>query len=246
MQKRKKYDDYARPENLVNINERRKVVKQKSKNVTIIPRNTKQEEYIDMLFNYNKKLIFAVGPAGTGKTMLAVQFAIKEMLDGNIDKILITRPAVTADEDHGFLPGTLMEKMAPWTRPIFDVFAEYYTAGEIEEMIRENVVEVCPVAYARGRTFKNALVIVDEAQNLTIEQTKMIVTRLGDNARMVVNGDINQCDLQLKDGKQNGLADILAKTKSGNSKMIGAVVFNKQHIERSDIVAEIVGLYGDE
>jgi len=119
------------------------------------------------------------GPPGTGKTLIAVLTAIKLFKEGVVDKIIVTRPAVSVDEDLGFLPGTLEQKMAPWTRPIFDVLREYFTAKEIEGMIAEGVLEIAPLAYMRGRTFKKAYIIADEMQNSTANQMKMLLTRLG-------------------------------------------------------------------
>ena len=130
--------------------------------VLIVPRNLAQENYLELLKNPRKFIVFAIGPAGTGKTMLAVQMAIKLFKEGSISKIIVTRPAVSVDEEHGFLPRTLNKKMEPWTRPIFDVFEEYYHPREIAEMLEDGVIEISPLAYMRGRTFKNAFVIADE------------------------------------------------------------------------------------
>ena len=144
----------------------------KKTQVKIIPRNRSQESYFLKLQDSTKTMIFAVGPAGTGKTLLATQIAIKLLKEGEIEKIIITRPAVSVDEQHGFLPGTLEKKMEPWTRPIFDVFAEYYFAKEIQNMLLEGIIEVSPLAYMRGRTFKNAFILADEMQNATPNQMK--------------------------------------------------------------------------
>ena len=126
--------------------------------------------------------MFAVGPAGTGKTLISTLAGIRALMQNKIDKFVVTRPAVSVDEQHGFLPGTLQEKMAPWTRPIFDVFEEYYTPDQIEFMINDNKVEIAPLAYMRGRTFKNSYIIADEMQNATDNQMKMLLTRLGENS----------------------------------------------------------------
>ena len=134
-------------------------MKRRERFVTMIPKNRRQESYIELLDDNNKHIVFAMGPAGTGKTMLAVLAAIRAFKEGTVEKIVITRPAVSVDEQHGFLPGSLVEKMAPWTRPIFDVFEEYWTPQEIESMIEDGVIEVAPLAYMRGRTFKNAWII---------------------------------------------------------------------------------------
>ena len=130
--------------------------KEKQKHVTILPRNRNQETYVLKLLDDTKDIVFGIGPAGTGKTLLAVQVAVKLFLQGNIDKIIVTRPAVSVDEDLGFLPGTLEQKMAPLTRPIFDVLREYFQAREIEGMIEEGIIEIAPLAYMPRRTIKNS------------------------------------------------------------------------------------------
>jgi phosphate starvation-inducible PhoH-like protein len=214
----------------------------KKQRVTLLPRNKHQETYLFKLHDDNKNILFAIGPAGTGKTLLAVQMGIKLYQEGKIDKIIVTRPAVSVDEDLGFLPGTLNEKMAPWTRPIFDVLGEYYQQKDIENMLYEGVIEISPLAYMRGRTFKNAYVIADEMQNATQNQMKMLLTRLGENSKMVVTGDINQAD-RLKD---NGLVDFIDKIKGHRLSHIDAVYFDSHDIERHKAVKEVLDIYGDD
>ena len=189
---------------------------QKSRQVKILPRNKSQETYILELLDRERDIVFGIGPAGTGKTLLACQAGVKAFLDGSVERIIVTRPAVSADGDLGFLPGTLEEKMAPWTRPIFDVFREYFYANEIEGMIKEGVIEISPLAYMRGRTFKNSFIIADEMQNATQNQMKMLLTRIGNESQMVVTGDLNQAD-RLKD---NGLIDFINHLESRESKHI--------------------------
>jgi phosphate starvation-inducible protein PhoH len=216
---------------------------QKKKTVQLLPRNRHQEEYIVKLLNKQKSILFAIGPAGTGKTLLAVQAAVKKFKEGDIDKIIVTRPAVSVDEDLGFLPGTLEQKMAPWTRPIFDVLREYFNAREIEGMITEGIIEIAPLAYMRGRTFKNSVIIADEMQNATPNQMKMLLTRLGENSEMVVTGDLAQAD-RLKD---NGLLDFIKNLENyGNNKHLDVVRFAQGDIERHDAVKEVLQVYGDE
>ena len=214
----------------------------KKQRVTLLPRNKHQETYLFKLHDDNKNILFAIGPAGTGKTLLAVQMGIKLYQEGKIDKIIVTRPAVSVDEDIGFLPGTLNEKMAPWTRPIFDVLGEYYQQKDIENMLYEGVIEISPLAYMRGRTFKNAYVIADEMQNATQNQMKMLLTLLGENSKMVVTGDLNQAD-RLKD---NGLVDFIDKIKGYRLSHIDAVYFDSHDIERHDAVKEVLDIYGDD
>lgn len=224
--------------NVVKINN---YLPKKNKSIELLPRNRNQETYILELLNAEKSIVFGVGPAGTGKTMLACQAAVKSFLNNEVDRIVVTRPAVSADEDLGFLPGTLEEKMAPWTRPIFDVFREYFYANEIEGMIKEGVIEISPLAYMRGRTFKDSYIVADEMQNATPNQMKMLLTRIGDNSKMIVTGDLNQAD-RLKD---NGLIDFMNQVAKSNTKHISVVNFKQGDIERHDAVKEVLEIYGD-
>ena len=214
----------------------------RNKQVTIVPRNLAQEQYLELLKNPKKFIVFAIGPAGTGKTMLGVQMAIKQLKEGMISKIIITRPAVSVDEEHGFLPGTLNQKMEPWTRPIMDVFEEYYHPKEIAEMLEDGVIEIAPLAMMRGRTFKNAFIVADECQNTTTGQMKMLLTRLGDGSRMVVTGDLNQADRP----RENGLFDFVKLYEdSSDHKLVDMVWFEARDIERHPVVKEILTIYNE-
>ena len=215
---------------------------QKRPRVQIYPKNLNQESYLLKLNDPKKMIVFAIGPAGTGKTMLAVQWAIDQLKYGDATKIIITRPAVSVDEEHGFLPGDLNEKMAPWTRPIFDVLAENYNAREIETMVAEGVIETSPLAYMRGRTFKNAVVIADEMQNTTPSQMKMLLTRLGTDSRMVVTGDLQQADRPTN----NGLLEFLKLYGNfENHRYVDICHFDIGDVERHEAVKEILAIYGD-
>jgi phosphate starvation-inducible protein PhoH and related proteins len=226
-------------QNLIQINQ----YLRKKQQVSIVPRNLSQENYLELLKNPRKFIVFAIGPAGTGKTMLAVQMAIKLFKEGQISKIVVTRPAVSVDEEHGFLPGTLNQKMEPWTRPIFDVFEEYYHPKEITEMLEDGVIEISPLAYMRGRTFKNAFVIADEMQNATPSQMKMLLTRLGENSRMVVTGDLNQADRP----KENGLLQFCELyAQGGEYRMIAMARFETKDIERHPVVKEVLRIYKED
>ena len=215
---------------------------QKQQSVTIIPRNRHQESYVVKLLNQSTSVVFGIGPAGTGKTLLAVQAAVKLFKEGKVDKIIVTRPAVSVDEDLGFLPGTLEQKMAPWTRPIFDVLREYFDAKQIEGMIEEGIIEIAPLAFMRGRTFKNSFILADEMQNATPNQMKMLLTRLGEGSRMAVTGDLAQAD-RLKD---NGLIEFTKLLQSKNTAHLDIVQFEQGDIERHEAVKEILQIYGDE
>lgn len=215
----------------------------KKQQVTIIPRNVSQESYLEILRSPKKYIVFAIGPAGTGKTMLAVQMAIKYLKEGVYNKIIVTRPAVSVDEQHGFLPGTLNQKMEPWTRPIFDVFEEYYHPKDVAAMLEDGIIEISPLAYMRGRTFKNAFVIADEMQNATPSQMKMLLTRLGENSKMVITGDLNQADRP----KENGLLEFCELYGDGGDyRMIAVSRFETKDIERHPVVREILKIYKEE
>ena len=216
-----------------------------NKKIQIIPRNKHQEDYVCSLYNYDKSIIFATGPAGTGKTLLAVLAAIKALKEGDIRKIVLTRPAVEVDnERHGFLPGDLNAKMEPWTKPIFDVLHEHFSPRETARMLEEQILEISPLAFMRGRTFKYSWIIADEMQNATPSQMKMLLTRLGEESRMVVTGDVRQTDR--KEG-ENGLIDFdILMNRFGNSPYIDWVKFDHHDIERHPAVAEVLKIYGDE
>ena len=214
---------------------------QKKQRVSLHARNANQKEYLKKLQDENTNIVLAIGPAGTGKTMLAVQHGIKLFQDGLVDKIVVTRPAVSVDEDLGFLPGDLNEKMAPWTRPIFDVFLEYYKQTDITKMLDEGVIEISPLAYMRGRTFKNAYIIADECQNTTVNQMKMLLTRLGEGSKMVVTGDLAQADRM----NDNGLIDFCNLLAGKQLKYVDIIEFDHRDIERHNAVKEILSIYGD-
>lgn len=237
--KRKRAVAAAFQENVINIDQR---LQEKRKRITIYPKNLSQETYLLKLNDPQKMIVFAIGPAGTGKTMLAVQWAINQLKDGAADKIIITRPAVSVDEQHGFLPGSLQEKMEPWTKPIMDVFSENYSAREIEHMMREGVIEISPLAYMRGRTFKNAVVIADEMQNATPNQMKMLLTRLGVGSKMIVTGDLQQADRP----SNNGLLEFLQLYNNfENHRYVDISQFTIRDVERHEAVKEILAIYGD-
>lgn len=209
---------------------------------TVVPKNNNQQEYNKALYSMQNQMIFALGPAGTGKTMLACYAAITGFNDGTYKKIIMTRPVVSVEEDIGYLPGTLEEKMDPWTRPIMDIFAEFYTQSDINHMIREKIIEISPLAYMRGRTFKDAFIIADEMQNSTPNQMKMLLTRVGEGSKMIVTGDLMQHDRKYE---ENGLKDISKRLENKNYKRIKTITFTHEDVERSQIVKDVLKLYGD-
>ena len=226
----------------VNIIDFQPYLPAKKQRVVINARNANQKLYLTKLYEESTSIVLAIGPAGTGKTMLAVQFGVKLFQEGKVDRIVVTRPAVSVDEDLGFLPGDLNEKMAPWTRPIFDVLGEYYQKKEIANMLEEGVIEISPLAYMRGRTFKNAYIVADEMQNATVNQMKMLLTRLGEGSKMVVTGDLAQAD-RLSD---NGLIDFCNLLKQKEYlEHIDIIEFDARDIERHNAVKEVLAVYGE-
>lgn len=222
--------------------DRRNTSSERKKRVELLPRNVAQEEYIETLLDDSKHVVFAMGPAGCGKTLLATQFAIKALQSGDVTKIIITRPAVSVDEQHGFLPGSLVDKMAPWVLPIMDVFKEHYSPQQIEKMVLDEVIEIAPLAYMRGRTFKNAIILFDEAQNATPNQMKMVLTRIGENSRIIVTGDLRQHD---RGFEANGLKDFVERVVARGSDAIAVCDFAAGDVERHAVIEEILSIYGD-
>ena len=207
------------------------------------PKNASQEEYNRILKNKSKKIVIATGPAGTGKTLFATEYGVKNFLLGNYDKLIFTRPSVSVDEELGFLPGSLEEKMAPWVRPIYDVLYNFVTPSEVTAMMEEKIIEIAPLGYMRGRTFKNAWIVADEMQNSTVSQMKMLLTRLGENSRLVITGDLEQYD---KISELNGLEDFLQKFKGKRSASITSFEFQRGDIQREDVVKEVLDIYSAE
>ena len=241
MQKRKQKERFTN--NVTQIESYLKEPTKKNR-VEIIPRNLNQEHYLSLLLDSRKSIVIATGPAGTGKTLLAMMAAIKALKERQITKIILTRPAVgVEDEKHGFLPGTLQQKMEPWTKPLFDVLHEYYTTRDTQSMLEVGTIEICPLAFMRGRTFKNCYVIADEMQNATPNQMKMLLTRIGEDSRILVTGDVRQTDR--KEG-ENGLLDFNKLLLAfENSKYVSSVQFGNKDIERHPAVEEILNIYGE-
>jgi phosphate starvation-inducible PhoH-like protein len=210
-----------------------------------MPKSVNQQNYVEHLNDKNIDLIIAVGPAGTGKTLFACLKAISLLKSGEIRKLVVTRPVVTVEEEIGFLPGNINKKMDPWTRPIFDLFLEFFSKAELDNFIFNNVIEISPLAFMRGRTFKNSFIIADEMQNSSPNQMKMLTTRIGINSKMVITGDLNQSDIPSK----NGLKDLIERLDNYNIKnndavnSIKVVNLEKEDIERSDIVKNIINIY---
>ncbi|MCV3295778.1 PhoH family protein [Oenococcus kitaharae] len=209
-----------------------------ARNRPVRVKNIGQRQYIQSI--KKNEITFGIGPAGTGKTYLAVVMAISSLKKGDVDRIIITRPAVEAGESLGFLPGDLKEKVDPYLRPIYDAMDAIIGSEQSSRLLERGIVEVAPLAYMRGRTLDNAFIILDEAQNTTPAQMKMFLTRLGFNSRMLINGDISQIDLP-KGSKQSGL--IQARRILEGVKSIGMVEFTHDDVVRHPLVGLIVDAY---
>ncbi len=215
------------------------VKKDKRDSSPIEPRTSNQAKYIDAI--NTKLLVFATGDAGCGKTFLSSALAAERLWNKEVDKIIVTRPVLQADEDLGFLPGDVAEKFAPYFRPVYDVLQKRLGASFLEYCLKPQVakVEIAPFAYMRGRTFENAFVILDEAQNVTPSQMKMFLTRIGENCTVIVNGDVTQCDLPNK--ASNGLADAL--TRFGVDDQVDLIQFTVDDCVRSEICQKALFAY---
>jgi phosphate starvation-inducible PhoH-like protein len=230
---------YNVQENVIELNFPRR---QKSRAVKIIPRGVVQEDYIEALEDPNIHIVFGIGPAGTGKSYIAVQYAIKALNEGKYNKIVVCRPNVAVDDkDIGFLPGTVYDKLFPVMLPIFDIFSEYYTQKEIEHMISDKIVELVPLAHIRGRTFKHSIIILDESQGTTQNSMKAMLTRIGEGSKIVMTGDLRQSDR----ASNNGLEDIIEKIDFYKPNGIKIIKFTNKDIERHPIIGEILKLYDE-
>ena len=208
-------------------------------NVHISPNRGNQETYVSTI--RNKVLTFGIGPAGTGKTYLAVALAVQKLVSGEVEKILLVRPAVEAGEKLGFLPGDLNQKVDPYLRPLYDALYEMLGFKEASQLIERNIIEVVPLAFMRGRTLNNSFIILDESQNATVEQMKMFLTRFGFGSKVVVTGDITQIDLPKN--TLSGLVHSLDVLKSIED--VGLVEFDSKDVVRHGLVQKIVEAYGN-
>ena len=203
----------------------------------IVARSTGQRNYVEAIQKHD--VVFGIGPAGTGKTYLAVAMAVAALKKEQVARIILTRPAVEAGEALGFLPGDLQEKITPYLRPLYDALRDMLEAEEIERLVARQIIEIAPLAYMRGRTLSNAFVILDEAQNTTTEQMFMLLTRMGPNSKCVVTGDVTQIDLP--PNKRSGLVEALQALKSTAG--IALVYFTERDVVRHELVRAIISAY---
>ena len=204
----------------------------------ISPRNLAQRRYLELLTSH-VPVVIGTGPAGTGKTLLACNAASKALVTGRVQRLILTRPAVSVDEQHGYLPGSLDQKMEPWTRPLFDSLYRFITPKKVREMMYDQQIEICPLAYMRGRTFDKAWIIGDEMQNSTPGQMKMLLTRIGEDSKMVIAGDVKQHE---RGFDHNGLIDLLEKLPAATDD-IQHVNFTDDDVVRNEVIKQILKLY---
>jgi len=204
---------------------------------SVTPKTLNQKLYIEAIEKYD--MVFGIGPAGTGKTYLAVSMAVRALLDKRVSRIVLTRPAVEAGERLGFLPGTLQEKIDPYLKPLYDALYDMLEAERVDRHLERGVIEIAPIAFMRGRTLNDAFVILDEAQNTTPEQMKMFLTRIGYNSKAVITGDVTQVDLPL--GKMSGLIE--ARNVVSGIEGISFIHFNERDVVRHPLVQRIVRAY---
>ena len=221
-------------DNFIEFIKHRKPIARTYNNKAIYSKTLKQDEYIKLL--NTKDLVFAIGSAGTGKTYLAVCYAVNELKNNKYEKIILTRPAVEAGESLGFLPGDLKEKVDPYLRPLYDALYDMLGVTQTNNLIERGVIEIAPLAYMRGRTLENSFIILDEAQNATIDQLKMFLTRLGFNSKMVLTGDITQIDLP--SSKKSGLE--LSSRILNDIPEVGTIIFLSSDVVRHPLVAKII------
>ena len=214
-----------------------------NRRIDLIPRTRNQERLVLALQNPDTHIVVTVGPAGTGKTYLAMVAAVQALKQGDCDRIVMTRPAVgVEDERHGFLPGNLVAKMEPWTRPLLDVLRESYRPQDISAMIEDQVIEIAPLAFMRGRTFKRSWIIADEMQNATPAQCKMLMTRIGVDSKIIITGDIEQADRSHGD---NGLMDLSQRLGKGGVEGIAVCELQARDVQRHQIIGSVLKLYAD-
>lgn len=234
---------YSKPKNtqtVIDFNQAQQRLKPRKK-VELIPKSVNQEKYILALTDNQQDVVVVSGPAGTGKTYLSTLAAIQALRDKVIERIVLCRPAVSIEnENHGFLPGDLNSKLAPWVRPITDIFREFYTVKELEYMISEEVIEFAPLGFLRGRTFKDTFLILDEAQNASPLQLKSLLTRIGEGSKFVIDGDVDQTD---RTSKENGLQDLVNRLTAHKVKGISVCEFTDRDIQRHRLIGEILKIY---
>jgi phosphate starvation-inducible PhoH-like protein len=235
-QRRQQYQQEPQQENTIDFNQARK-----SRHIELRPKTRGQEQLIVNLLDPAAVATVVLGPAGTGKSYLAMMAAMRDLRMGAVDRIILTRPAVgVEDEKHGFLPGDLVRKMEPWTRPLLDIMKEFYHPREVVRLIEEEIIEISPLAFMRGRTFKRAWIVADEMQNATPNQMKMLLTRIGEGSRIVVTGDVEQTDRTVAN---NGLIDLAARLEKQRYDGLRICRLGSNDVQRHPIIEKVLEMY---
>jgi phosphate starvation-inducible PhoH-like protein len=207
--------------------------------VRLAPIGENQIDYCRFLADKGVSVLAGVGPAGCGKTAFACHAAVRALSMGDVDRVVLTRPIVAVDEELGFLPGSMEQKMDPWVRPMMDIFLEFYSGGDIRRLMEDGIIEIAPLAYMRGRTFRRAFLVADEMQNSSPNQMLMMLTRVGEGSRLVITGDLLQSDRL----GANGLADFYNRIRGCVDPSIRLVDFGVGDVQRSPVVASILRMY---
>jgi len=237
-QQRRNNHHVTSQENTIDFHQATKI---KSRPIELRPRSQAQERLVLDLLDSTASIVIALGPAGTGKSYLAMLAAMRDLRAGRVERVILTRPAVgVEDERHGFLPGDLVRKMEPWTRPLLDIMKEFYHPREIARMIDDEVIEISPLAFMRGRTFKNAWIVADEMQNATPNQMKMLLTRIGSGSRIAVTGDVEQTD---RTQSNNGLLDLADRLSAARVNGLRLCRLGSRDIQRHPIIDQVLAIY---
>ena len=237
-QRRQQQQQYHPAENTIDF---RPTTRTRTRNIELVPKSRGQERLVLALNDLDNHVVIAVGPAGTGKSYLAMLAAMRALRMGDCERIVLTRPAVGVDDErHGFLPGDLTAKMEPWTRPLLDILREFYHPREVAAMLADGVIEISPLAFMRGRTFKNAWIVADEMQNATPNQMKMLLTRIGQNSRMLVTGDVEQTD---RIASNNGLLDLADRLRQKARPGLMVCELGSRDVQRHPVISTVLEIY---
>lgn len=202
---------------------------------------TPVQHRLTALLESGPPIVVATGSAGSGKTFAATSIGVAKLASGEVEKIVVARPAVSCDEDHGFVPGTLTDKLLPWTKPVTDALLRYYTPAELKRLIEDEVVELCPLSHCRGRTFERSWIVLDEAQNCTRSQMLMMLTRIGADSKVIITGDAQQSDI----GPNNGLLDLLERLEATDPLDFGIVEFGPGDVVRHPVIEKVLAAYAN-
>ena len=240
-QRKNKQSFYLNESKTIDFSQAQRMPKVNKRPVVLVPKSLNQEKYILALLDQDTDIVVVSGPAGAGKTFLGILAAIKALRAGECERIVLCRPAISVEgEDHGFLPGDLNSKLEPWVRPMLDILREFYTSKELESMLSEHVIEFAPLGFMRGRTFKNAYIVLDESQNSTPDHMLMLLTRIGLGTKIIIAGDTEQSDRRVTN---NGLLDLVRRLEKHPIPGVTSCVLDSKDIQRHHIITDIIKLY---